>query len=93
MASFVVSCPASGQLAPPVITPFGGVFVGPATVTLTAAAGTTIYYTLDGSTPSVLGARYTAPIVLTQSAWVRAIATMAGAVASSTSEVSFTIVP
>jgi hypothetical protein len=92
-ANFTVNCTSSGPLTPPVIAPWGGVFTGSASVTLTAATGATIYYTLDGSTPGVTTAQYTAPILLTQSGWVRAIAVKAGSVSSSTAEASFTVIP
>src|SRR5260370_9679671 len=73
-ASFTVYCTSSGPLAPPVISPGGGAFTSSVNVTLTAASGATIYYTLDGSTPGAGTAQYSAPIQLTQSAWVRAVA-------------------
>ena len=52
--------PASSQVATPTITPDGGSFSGPVTVTLqTATAGATIRYTLDGTAPGVGSPQYT----------------------------------
>ena len=54
--------------APPVIvTPGSGRFAGPVTVHLAAPVpGSTVYYTLDGSDPTVGGQAYTAPLAVTE---------------------------
>ncbi len=59
---------------PPTISPGTGVYPGTQTVTLTAQPGTTIRYTLDGSTPSGSSTLYSAPFTVTQSTVVKAIA-------------------
>ena len=63
------------QVATPVITPAPGQFQNLVTVTITdATPGAIIYYTTDGSTPSISSAVYAAPLLLTSTATVRAIA-------------------
>lgn len=49
-------------------------FVGSTTITLTADADNTIYYTIDGSDPTNASTLYTAPFTLNASATVKAIA-------------------
>jgi len=50
---------------PPSISPSGGSFAEPQTITLAADPGLTIHYTTDGSPPSRLnGTPYTAPFVI-----------------------------
>ena len=62
--------------APPVtVTPGSGRFVGPVAVQLeTPLPESTVYYTLDGSDPTVAGRAYTAPVVLEQTGFLRAVA-------------------
>jgi hypothetical protein len=63
----------------PVFSPAGGEFSGSLSVTLSASPGSAIYYTLDGSAPSAeTGAPYGAPLLLTQSTRLRALAVMPG---------------
>ncbi len=49
-------------------------FIGSTTVTLTADAGNTIYYTTDGTDPTNASTAYTTPFTLNTSATVKAIA-------------------
>jgi hypothetical protein len=61
-------------LTPPVINPNGGVFTNSVMVTIsnTAAAGS-IYYTVDGSTPTTNSTLYTGPFVINATTKVQAI--------------------
>ena len=62
-------------VAKPVITPAGGTFAEPQTVTITADEGCTIIYTTDGSEPSVTaGITYTAPFTVSEDCIVKAVA-------------------
>ncbi len=77
-------------LATPVISPNGAVFTNSLMVTLSDAnPGALIYYTLDGSLPTVNSTRYTGPLVLTNSAGLQAIALQSGAVNSSVASATF----
>ena len=62
--------------APPVIvTPGSGRFAGPVTVQLyTPVPGSLLYYTLDGVDPTVEGQEYTAPLAVTETTVLRAVA-------------------
>ena len=62
--------------APPVVvTPGSGRFAAPVTVHLAApVAGSVVYYTLDGSDPTVDGQAYTAPLAVTETTVLRAVA-------------------
>lgn len=76
----------------PVITPDGGEFTQATTVTITCpTAGATIYYTTDGTTPSAThGTLYTAPITISETTTLKAIAVKDG-VSSTVTTATFTI--
>jgi len=77
-------------LSPPVISPVGGAFTNSVSISLAdATAGTAIYYTLDGTTPTANSLLYTGPFTLASNAVVQAIATAAGAVNSGVASASF----
>ncbi len=77
-------------LQPPVISPNGGVFTNSQTVTLTNSfSGSTMYYTLDGTTPTTNSVLYAGPFVINKSALVSAVVTYPGAVNSATASASF----
>jgi Chitobiase/beta-hexosaminidase C-terminal domain len=62
--------------ATPVISPATGTYTSTQTVTITdATAGSTIYYTVDGSQPTTSSAQYTASFPVSTTTTVKAIAT------------------
>lgn len=78
-------------LGAPVITAAEPTFTESTTVTITAADGATIYYTTDGTTPTVGGATtlvYTVPFTINKTTTVKAIAVKDG-VSSDVSENTF----
>lgn len=62
--------------APPTFSPASGEYTDAQTVTITAAEGTTIYYTTDGTEPDAQKAEqvYTEPVTISQTATLKAIA-------------------
>ena len=74
----------------PVISPNGGIFTNSQTVTLSNSyPGSSMYYTLDGTTPTTSSLLYTNPFVLTHSVLVSAITTLVGASNSGVATASF----
>lgn len=79
------------QADAPVISPNGGTFTSPQTVTLSSStASAQIYYTLDGSTPSTSSTAYTGPITVSNDITLNAIATAPGYIQSVVSTATFT---
>ena len=79
------------KVAAPVIAPSGGTFTDSQTVTITCATeDASIYYTTDGSTPSVLSTLYNAPITLTETTTLKAIAAKDGMAESTVATATFT---
>jgi hypothetical protein len=81
---------------PPTATPAfsiaGGTFITPQSITLSdTITGASIYYTTDGSTPTITSTLYTAPITVATSETINAIATAPGALNSMVATASFTI--
>ena len=74
----------------PEVTPNGGAFTGSQQVSLSSTTSTaSIYYTLDGSIPTVSSNLYTAPITITSATTVRAIASAPGYLQSAVTTVFF----
>lgn len=81
---------ASGWVSPPTITPGGVAFTNSATVTLSdAMPGASVYYTLDGSTPTTRSELYTGPFVLTNATLVTAKGIKTGFADSAVSSAMF----
>ncbi|MCL2837613.1 MAG: chitobiase/beta-hexosaminidase C-terminal domain-containing protein [Oscillospiraceae bacterium] len=79
------------QVETPTATPNGGTFTNSVNVALaTETDGATIFYTLDGTTPTRDSLEYTAPFTLTATATVRAFAVMDGMADSEELSVTFT---
>lgn len=94
LTAYKLEAPAPIVVADPVFDPIGGVVENPTSVAITTTtAGATIRYTLDGTEPIETSTEYTAPIVLTESATIKAKAWLAGAVASNVVSASYTITP
>ena len=75
-----VTTPASGTVADPTFSPPAGTYTSAQNISLaTATSGATIRYTTDGSAPTVThGTLYTAPIAVTTSRTLKAIAYQSG---------------
>ena len=80
-------------VATPVISPNGGEVESGTAISISCTTdGATIYYTLDGTTPSASnGTKYTAPFALTANATVSAIAILDGFNDSEVATATFTI--
>lgn len=82
------------QVVAPIHSPGGGVYLSTPSIALTTAtSGATIYYTLDGSVPTTSSAVYLAPIQITGTTTVRAIAVLSGYSSSAVSSATYTIDP
>ena len=80
-------------VAEPVITPSGGAYNVPVTVGIaTDTIDAAIYYTTNGTTPSVLSNLYTAPFILSSAQVVRAVAVKTGMLDSPVASATFNIV-
>jgi hypothetical protein len=63
-----------GPLPAPVLSPAPGSYLDAVAVTVSAASGATIRYTIDGNDPTVASSLYLGPIQLQSSATVKAVA-------------------
>jgi Chitobiase/beta-hexosaminidase C-terminal domain/Beta-propeller repeat len=76
----------------PVFSPPGGTYLLPQFVTISnAIPEATIYYTLDGSTPTTSSTRYTRPILVLRRTTIRAIATAPGSAQSPVASATYTL--
>ena len=87
-ASYTVQQP----VATPAFSPAGGTFTGSVTVSISdATSGATIYYTTDGNTPTRSSAVYSAPILVTTTTTIRAMAVASGMADSAVASGVYTI--
>jgi len=86
-------------LPPPTFSPPGGgpswaLFTTPPSVTISdSQAGTAIYYTTNGSTPTTASTRYAGPITVNATESIQAIAVESGYTNSATSSMLYSIAP
>src|SRR6201996_4739751 len=76
LSLFFASC-AHGQIT---FSPAPGTFSGSVSVTVNVPSGTNCFYTQDGSTPSIAGFQYTAPITVTSTQTIRVICAQTGVI-------------
>jgi len=90
-AQFALSVFGNGAFLPtPLIAPNGGVFTNSVTVSISVSTpGATLYYTVDGTTPTTNSILYSGSFVLTNSAVVQAVAAKPGSVNSGVASASF----
>jgi hypothetical protein len=80
------------QTATPVISPGSETFAGSISVTIAdSTPGATIYYTLDGSTPTTASPVYSGPITVATSETVKAVASLAGALQCGVASQTYTL--
>jgi hypothetical protein len=77
-------------VATPTLTPGAGTDVGPVTLA-TTTTGATIYYTINGDTPTAASTLYTGPITLVSSATIKAIAIKNGYTNSAVGSAAYVI--
>jgi hypothetical protein len=84
--------PGLSPMAAPLITPNGGKFSQPVSVTLaTTTVGAVIRYTVDGSEPTTASTKYTEPFTVSVSSLVKAKAFANGLAESATTSAAFTL--
>src|SRR5439155_884717 len=75
-----------------VLSPGSGTYDSPLQVTIAdSTPGATIYYTIDGSTPTTSSTQYTGPVTLTTTGTIKAIATAPSLTASAVATATYTI--
>jgi uncharacterized repeat protein (TIGR03803 family) len=90
--------PLAGTVAPltatatPTYSPTGGTYPSAQTVSIAdSTAKATIYYTTNGATPTTSSTKYTAPIAVSQSETLKAIAVATGFSGSAVASAAYTI--
>ncbi|MBX7187475.1 MAG: chitobiase/beta-hexosaminidase C-terminal domain-containing protein [Vicinamibacteria bacterium] len=70
---------------PPTLSPGSGTYTTSVSVAMSGPAGASIYYTTDGSTPTLLSTPYAGAVVLTETTTIKAAAFLAGGQSSAVS--------
>jgi hypothetical protein len=92
-AVYTISSAPATAIATPVFSVPGGTYNAAQKLTLSdATTGATLYYTLNGTTPTSSSNRYTGPISLVNSVTIQAIAMLSGGAASSVASATYTLV-
>jgi hypothetical protein len=82
----------SGGVAAPAFSVPAGTYSGPQSVAIsTSTASATIFYTLDGSTPTASSQAYSGPVAVSSSETLKAVATASGSANSAVSSATYTI--
>lgn len=80
--------------AAPAFSVAAGSYQSPQTVAINdATAGATIYYTVTGVTPTTMSTRYTAPITISNSMTLKAIAVVQGGPSSAVTSAAYSVAP
>ncbi len=78
--------------ATPMISPSGGTYTSPQSVTITdTTSGAVIYYTIDGTTPTTSSTKYTGNITVSSTETIKAIAAATGYSDSAAATAAFAI--
>jgi hypothetical protein len=94
MTSGVYTIQSGGTAASPTFSPPAGTYSSAQSVTITSTtSGATIYYTTDGSTPTTSSTKYTAPVSISTTTTLNAMATATGFTNSPVTSGIYTIQP
>lgn len=81
----------SGQQVTPTFSPVAGSYGSTQSVTIISAGADTIYYTTDGSTPTVLSSVYSSPVSVAVSLTLKALAVKSGLTNSNIGSAAYVI--